>query len=41
MKGAWLLIKHKDRYCMPGYDANQFDTSAVSKRSLAEIAEEE
>jgi bifunctional non-homologous end joining protein LigD len=40
MKEAWLLIKHKDRYCKPGYDASRFDFSAVSKRSLAEITEE-
>jgi bifunctional non-homologous end joining protein LigD len=37
---AWLLIKHRDRYCKPGYDANAYDTSAVSGRSLAEISHE-
>ena len=37
---AWLLIKHRDRYCRPGYDANAYDSSAVSGRSLAQISDE-
>ncbi len=37
-KDAWLLIKHKDRYCKKGYDANDYDFSAESGRSLAEIS---
>lgn len=37
-KGAWLLIKHRDRYCKSGYDASDYDFSALSGRSLAEIA---
>jgi len=37
-KDAWLLIKHKDEYCESGYDANDYDISAVSGHSLAEIA---
>jgi bifunctional non-homologous end joining protein LigD len=37
-KEAWLLIKHKDEHCESGYDANDYDFSAVSSRSLAEIA---
>jgi bifunctional non-homologous end joining protein LigD len=37
---AWLLIKHKDEYCVPGYDANDYDYSAASNRSLAQIAGE-
>jgi bifunctional non-homologous end joining protein LigD len=37
---AWLLIKHRDRYSKPGYDANAYDFSAVSGRSLAEISHE-
>lgn len=37
-KDAWLLIKHRDEHCEEGYDANQFDESALSGRSLAEIA---
>ena len=35
---AWLLIKHKDGSCRPGYDANDYDESAVSHRTLAQIA---
>jgi bifunctional non-homologous end joining protein LigD len=38
MKEAWLLIKHKDEYCVSGYDAADYDLSAVSGRSLSEIA---
>ncbi len=38
VREAWLLIKHKDGYCNAGYDANDFDFSAVSERTLAEIA---
>jgi bifunctional non-homologous end joining protein LigD len=34
---AWLMIKHRDEYCMPGYDANDYDFSAVSERSISEI----
>jgi bifunctional non-homologous end joining protein LigD len=36
---AWLLIKHKDLYAVPGYDANDYDYSAESERSLSQIAE--
>jgi bifunctional non-homologous end joining protein LigD len=39
-KESWLLIKHADGYTQPGHDANTYDYSAVSGRSLAEIAEE-
>jgi bifunctional non-homologous end joining protein LigD len=39
-KEAWLLIKHRDEYCKTGYDANDYDSSAASNRTLAEIAEE-
>jgi bifunctional non-homologous end joining protein LigD len=35
---AWLLIKHRDRHCMTGYDADDYDFSAVSNRTLAQIA---
>lgn len=38
-KEAWLLIKHKDEFCVDGYNANDFDFSAASGRSLSEIAE--
>lgn len=37
-KEAWLLIKHRDRYCRPGYNINDYDYSAETGRSLAEIA---
>ena len=37
-KEAWLLIKHRDEYCKNGYDANDFDSSAVSGRSMPEIS---
>ncbi len=36
-KVSWLLIKHKDKYTKPGYDAKDYDFSAVSKRSISEI----
>ena len=39
-KEAWLLIKHKDGHCRPGYDANDYDFSAASGRSLRQIADE-
>jgi bifunctional non-homologous end joining protein LigD len=37
----WLLIKHHDAYEQPGYDIDQFDSSALTKRSLKEIAGDE
>lgn len=37
-KATWLLLKHHDEYAIQGYDANVYDFSAVSHRSLAEIA---
>ena len=37
-KESWLLIKHRDEYTKMGYDANKYDFSAISNRSLAEIA---
>lgn len=37
-KESWLLIKHRDEYCKEGYDANDYDLSAVSGLSLDEIA---
>ena len=40
-KESWLLIKHRDEYSQPGYDANDYDFSAVSKRTLAQIAGQE
>ena len=35
---AWLLIKHRDAYCVAGYDANNYDLSAATNRSLEQIA---
>lgn len=40
-KESWLLIKHRDEYSKPGYDANDYDFSAVSKRTLAQIDSQE
>jgi len=37
-KESWLLIKHRDEYSQAGYDANDYDFSAVSKKTLAQIA---
>ena len=36
-KESWLLIKHYDEYAEVGFDANNYDFSALSNRSLAEI----
>lgn len=36
-KDSWLLIKHTDKYVEKGYDANTYDFSARSKRSIEEI----
>lgn len=38
---SWLLIKSHDEYVRPGYDANDYDFSAASNRTLAEIAAQE
>jgi bifunctional non-homologous end joining protein LigD len=35
---SWLLIKHLDEFSVKGYDANDYDFSAMSKRTMAEIA---
>ena len=40
-KESWLLIKHRDEYSQPGYDANDYDSSAASGRSLAQIASQD
>ena len=37
MKESWLFIKHRDRYAVKGYDANDYDFSARSNKTLAEI----
>jgi len=36
-KESWLLIKHRDEFSKIGYDANNFDFSAVSGLSMNEI----
>lgn len=39
-KDSWLLIKHQDEFVEKDYDANNYDFSAVSKKSIEEIAQE-
>jgi bifunctional non-homologous end joining protein LigD len=34
---SWLLIKHRDGFSRPGFDAKDYDFSAVSGLSIAEI----
>lgn len=36
---AWLMIKHKDEFVKNGYNANDYDFSAVSGKSIQEIKE--
>jgi bifunctional non-homologous end joining protein LigD len=36
-KNSWLLIKHKDEFDKTGYDANDYDFSAKSGKTLEEI----
>lgn len=38
-KNAWLLIKHKDEYTKQGWDAKDFDFSAISRKSIQQIAD--
>lgn len=38
-KDSWLLIKHNDEYVQKDWNANDYDFSAISKKSLAEIAD--
>ena len=38
-KDSWLLMKHHDEYVKKDYDANMYDFSAVSKKSIEEIEE--
>jgi len=37
MKESWLFIKHKDEFAKKGYDANDYDFSARTNRSMEEI----
>ncbi len=37
-RDSWLMIKHRDEYVKKGYDANDYDFSAISGRSIDEIA---
>ncbi len=37
-KESWLFIKHRDQFAVKGYDANDYDVSARTNKSLAEIA---
>jgi bifunctional non-homologous end joining protein LigD len=37
---TWLLIKHRDQHSQDGYDARDYNSSAVSGRTLAQIAAE-
>jgi len=34
----WLLIKHRDAYVQPGYNIDEYDYSALTKRTLKQIA---
>jgi len=34
----WLLIKHRDQYAVSGYNIDEYDYSALSNRSLDQIA---
>ena len=36
-KNAWLLIKHKDEFVEEKYDANDFEKSAVSSKTIDEV----
>jgi bifunctional non-homologous end joining protein LigD len=40
-KESWLLIKHRDEYSQTGFDAKDYDSSAVSGRSLAQISSQD
>lgn len=37
-RGSWLLLKHNDEFVQHGYDAKDYDFSAVSKKSFLQIA---
>lgn len=37
-ENAWLLIKHKDEFSKPGFDAKEFSTSVRSGKDLEQFA---
>lgn len=37
----WLLIKHRDEYVVPGYNINDYDYSARTRRNMQEITNDE
>ena len=37
----WLLIKKKDEYAVPGFDIEQYDTSVLTGRTMAQIGGDE
>ncbi len=36
-KESWLMIKHRDEFCVAGYNANDYDFSSATGRTLSEI----
>lgn len=40
-KESWLMIKHRDEYSQGGYDAKDYDVSARTNRTIAQIMAEE
>ena len=39
-KNSWLLIKHDDKFVEKDYNANEYDFSAVSKKTIEEIGKD-
>lgn len=39
-KNSWLLIKHDDEFVQKDYDANDYDFSARSNKSIAQIEDD-
>ena len=37
----WLVIKKKDEYVVPGFDPEQYDTSVLTNRTMAQIGADE
>ena len=40
-KNSWLFLKHNDEFVESGYDANDYAFSAVSNKTMEEIANQE